>query len=163
MKKCILPLALLLLLSGCMELPTENDCAAITKDNVIQQTSWGENLVNTDESVVKKANVTCWHNVALAYAAKMQPANATASCKQILLVSNDPIDTDSLEYEYILCIDSIAKRLRDPFICQNIDPTKHEFDNARCINNATPNDTVCVLSFALLALPLAVFLKRRKN
>jgi len=163
MKKFFFPLALFLLLSGCMQLQTENDCAAITKDSVLQQTSWGENLINTDESVVMKANVTCWHNVALGYAAKMQPGNATESCKQILLVSNDPGDEDTLEYEYMFCIQSIAKRLKDPFICQNINPVEYEFEQERCINNATPNDPVCILPFALLSLPIAFFLKRREN
>ncbi|MCP4647138.1 MAG: hypothetical protein GY852_05280 [bacterium] len=165
MNKLFLSLALLLLFSGCVKMKTEQDCLGITSDSILQQTSWGENLINTDESVVMKANITCWHNVALGYAAMSDPMNATQACDQILHISTDPLDKNTLEYEHIFCIDAIAKRLRNQFICQSIDPVEYEFEQARCINNATPADPVCVLTpFALLSLAVSLFfLKRKEN
>ncbi|MBD3398163.1 hypothetical protein GF412_03155 [Candidatus Micrarchaeota archaeon] len=155
---------LLILFSGCLHLTTDEDCESITKEEVLQQTAWGESLVNTDESVVTKARVSCWNNAALAHAAKSNPVNATNACNQILLLAEDPGNPGStLEREHVFCISSIAKRLRLPHICEEIGEG-YEFEKNRCITSSTYEEPLCVLtSFSLLSLAFALFFRKKQD
>ena len=163
MKKILFPLALLMLFSGCLELPKDEDCGAITKEGVLQETVWGESLANTDDSIVTKARISCWHNVALAHAAKSNPLNATNACNQILLLAEDPDNPgDTLEREHVFCISAISKRLKDPIICEEIHGEDYAFEKKRCITSSTYKEPLCVLtSFSLLTLAFALFFRKK--
>ncbi len=154
-----------LLLFGCMEMKTEDDCNNLNEDDLIGQTSWGENVVSTDSAIVTKAKVTCWHTAALGYAAKSDPDNAADSCEQIKQASVNPSDFDMLGREYVMCIDSVAKRMRNPSLCEKIDEDDFEFEKKRCLEHATPPPTVCSsTTFVLLALggSIFIFTQRKK-
>lgn len=155
----LLPIVLLLLLSGCMNMKTAEDCEAITPDEVLQSTSWGENFVSTDDSVVAKARFTCWHTAALGYVAQRDELSAIDSCEAMLLVPET--DEDTAYREYALCIDAVAKRVEDPGICGRITNEDFLFEQKRCEEHAEPKEAICVLSpFALLALG-AIFMLRK--
>jgi len=165
MKK-ILVLALgLVLLFGCMNMKTEEDCNNLNEDDILEHTAWGENIVSTDSAVITKAKVTCWHTAALGYAAKSDSDSAADSCEQIKQASIHPSEFDTLNREYVMCIDAVAKRLRDPSLCEKMDEDEFEFEKKRCIEHATPPPSVCSSTlFALLALGGSLFvIKNRKN
>lgn len=171
MKKIIIfSLLGFLLLAGCMQMETEEKCLHMDPDEVLTNTAWGENFVSTDESVVKKANITCWHNAALTYTAKSDLDNATRCCDQILKINNDPADKkDTLYPEYVLCIDAVAVRLQNNETCLKIatkDPdlgANYDFEKKQCIKHATPPPPICstapVVAFILGA---TLFVKRRR-
>ena len=144
---------------------TEQDCQSLNADEVLQQTAWGENLVSFDEDVVIKANVTCWHTAALGYAAKNNWLNATSCCNEINYVSTDSGDANMLYREYVLCIDAVATRLREPFICEKITSSDFEFEKARCIRHATPPPQICSATpvvFIVFCCSLFIFRKNRQ-
>jgi hypothetical protein len=163
MKKIIFSLMLFLLFSGCLQLSTDEECATMTKEEVLQETAWGESLVNTDESIFTKARVSCWHNAALAHAAKSNPISAKNSCNQILLLAEDPnAPGDTLEREHIFCISAISKRLRNETICEEIDDY-YEFEKKRCITSSEYEEPLCVLtSFSMLSLAAALFFRKKQ-
>lgn len=153
-----------LLLSGCMGMRTAEDCESFKAEDVVSQTAWGENLIKTDEGVVMKANVTCWHSAALSYAAWGDMMNATNSCERIKSVSLDPDDKDTLYEEYVLCIGAVAKRFREPTICQKIDDSEYAYHKSSCMRNATPPPAICGGPiFALLALGASMFFRKQRG
>ena len=154
----------LLLFSGCLQMKTIDDCDGLNDEDIIEQTSWGENVVSTDSSVITKAKVTCYHTAALAYAAKNDFDLAGASCEQITQVSDNPSDLDMLKREEAMCIDATAKRLREPSLCEKIDTEDLEFEKKRCIEHATPPPKVCASTFILLsAIGSFMFVSSMKN
>ncbi len=156
----------ILLLCGCMQMKTEEDCMNINPDEVLHYTAWGENVLLTDEAVVIKANVTCWNTAALGYVAKNDIFNATNCCEQIKYVSPDESDAKMLYREYVLCIDAVATRMKGEEakqICEDIDHEDFGFERERCLAHAERPPPVCTSSiFALLALGGSLFLLKRK-
>ena len=165
MKKILFLALSLILLFGCMKLKTAEDCNNLKDEDILEQTAWGENVVSTDSSVITKAKVTCWHTAALGYAAKRDPDSAADSCEEIKQASIHPSDSDTLNREYVMCIDAVANRMREPSLCEKIDEAEFEFEKKRCIEHATPPQSVCSgTAFALLALASSLFLiKSRKK
>ena len=154
----------LLLLGGCMQMKTEDDCKALTAESALESAPWGESAASFDKDVVIKANVTCWHTAALGYVAKNNRAKAIYCCKQIPEVSSREIDKDTLYREFLLCIDSVATRLQDTSICQEITDEDYKFEKESCIRHATPPPAPCsgTTLFLLLALGSALFIKKGK-
>jgi hypothetical protein len=157
----LLPFALLLF-SGCMNMKTMEDCENMDPNDVLQHTSWGENVLHTDTTVVVKARVTCWHTAALGYTSKGDRSSAIQSCDSILLVPDG--DAEVLYREYAICIDAVAKRFREPSICLDISADDFKFEKERCIEHATPPAGVCAATpFILLALAAFLFARGKKN
>lgn len=151
MRRAALLFALALLLSGCVQLPTEKECVNINDKEVLDGAGWGEVIV-TDETYVLSTKIGCWHSVALADAARNDPQAAVAHCRKILdLRSQYPDDEDTLRSEFNTCIDAVAKRFRLEAICVNIDKTQYPFENERCVAHATPPPAMCASPFIVLA------------
>lgn len=153
--------AAMLVLAGCVTMSTEEDCENINPSEVLEQTSWGENFVSTDDAVVLKAKLTCWHSKALAYAAKGDEEHAVGACRSILNIPDDPGDSLSeylLQSEYNMCIDSVAGRMRNDQICYEI-PAESAYERTRCFSHAAPRKPICASPFILLALGLPLFLR----
>jgi hypothetical protein len=151
----------LLLLSGCVELPTSEQCENINDQDVLDGAGWGEVLA-TDESYVLQSKIGCWHSVALADAARNDPQAAAESCTKILSLKDDyPEDLDTLNSEFNTCVDAAAKRLRDTSVCDNIDEEAFAFQYERCVAHATPPPPMCSSALILLAAVPALLISRR--
>ena len=161
-KYIILTMLTFLLFSGCVQLKTKEDCMNLNPDKVISQTSYGENILHFDETVIMKANITCWHTAALGYVAKNDPDNAIYCCEQIKQVSSEPSDADMLYREYVLCIDAVATRLKDPDFCYKISNEKFGVQQKSCIRHATKPPDICSGTLLiLLVLGSSLFLLKK--
>lgn len=162
MKKLLIIFFLLAVFSGCINMRTMDDCRNLDAQEEASKNPWLLNPAGAlDSHYTMKANISCWHSAAIAYAAKNNPSNATACCEEIRQVSTDPDDEETLYREYVLCIDSISTRLADPYICDRITDEDYEFEKNRCIAHAEKPEPVCVATaFSLLALGFA-FLSRK--
>ncbi|MFP3949741.1 MAG: hypothetical protein ACLFUZ_01465 [Candidatus Micrarchaeia archaeon] len=163
MKKLLILFLLLATFSGCINMRTMDDCIHLDAQEEASKNPWLLNPAGAlDEHYIMKANISCWHSAAIAYAAKNNPSNATACCEEIRHVSNDPSDETTLYREYVLCIDSISTRLADPSICERILEEDYEFEKNRCMAHAEKPEPVCVATaFSLLALGFAFLSGKR--
>lgn len=153
----------LLLLYGCVTLPDESSCENIDEQEILSGAGWGEVLL-TDESYVLKSKIGCWHSVALADAAKSDAQSAAVHCTKILDLKLDyPDYEDLLTSEFNTCVDAVAKRMRDPSLCGNMDEEESAFEYNRCVAHATPPQPLCAGAFILLASATALIVRAGKN
>ncbi len=152
MKKAILLLGFaLILLSGCVKLPTADKCENLNEQEVLSGAGWGE-VITTDETYFLKTKVGCWHSVALADAARNDPNAAAEHCTKISDLDSDyPDDKDMLTTEFNTCIDAVAKRMRNTGLCSNMDEEEFTFEYERCVAHATTPPPMCASAFILLA------------
>ena len=163
MKKYVfLLLFLALLFSGCVKMRTAEDCENFDAQDALSQATWWQDTLQTDEGVVTKAEITCWHSAALSYAAWVDPMNATDCCERILSLSYAYGDQEMFYREYVLCISAISKRMQMPTVCEKIDDPDFEFEKESCMRNATPPPEICGGAlFALLALGASLFFRKQ--
>jgi hypothetical protein len=163
----LLPIVLfaLILFSGCVTLPVAEQCEemeGMSDDQLVSDAGWGE-LITTDETYALKSKIGCWHSVALADAARSDPQGAAEHCTKILDLKGDyPDDEDTLKSEFNLCVDAVAKRLRNTELCENIDAEEFSFQHERCIAHATPPPPMCSSALILSGLFALLFFARRE-
>ncbi len=144
-------IAALLFFSGCVTLPDASRCENINEQEILSEAGWGE-VVVTDESYVLKSRIGCWHSVALADAAREDAQSAAVHCTKILDLEVDyPDYEDLLHSEFNTCVDAVARRMREPGICANMDEEESAFEYNRCVAHATPPQSMCTGAFVLFA------------
>ncbi|MBN2122268.1 hypothetical protein JW721_04410 [Candidatus Micrarchaeota archaeon] len=153
----------LLFLCGCVTLPDASKCESLNEQEILSGAGWGE-VVVTDESYVLKSRIGCWHSVALADAAREDPGSAAAHCTKILDLQLDyPDYEDLLNSEFNTCVDAVARRMRDPGLCANMDEEESAFEYNRCVAHATPPQSMCTGAFILFAAAATLMVRAGKN
>jgi hypothetical protein len=156
-------MAALFFLSGCVTLPDASKCENIDEQEILSGAGWGE-VVVTDESYVLKSRIGCWHSVALADAARNDAHSAGTHCTKILDLEVDyPDYEDLLNSEFNTCVDAVARRMRDPGLCANMDEEESAFEYNRCVAHATPPQSMCTGAFILLASAATLLVRAKGN